>query len=116
MELILIDLLTPLVGGRVFPDVAPLSSARPYITWQQIGGDVIRPLANEVADKRNAMVQINVWADTRQQAVQIILQAEEALVTCSDFVARPLAAFASRHEPDVNLYGAEQDFTIWSDR
>ncbi|NLZ12372.1 MAG: DUF3168 domain-containing protein [Alcaligenaceae bacterium] len=116
MELTLIALLSPLVGGRVFPDVAPIGTARPYITWQQFGGDVIKPLANEVASKRNSTVQINVWSDTRLQANQLILQAETALVTSSAFIARPISAFAARHEEDVDLYGAEQDFSIWSDR
>lgn len=116
MELTLYALLSPLVDARVYPDVAPVDTVRPYITWQQIGGDVISPLSNEVADKRNAMVQINVWSDTRLQAVQIIQQVEVALVTSGDLIARPLAAFVSRHEPDLNLYGTEQDFSIWSDR
>ncbi len=116
MEQTLYALLSPLVGGRVFPDTAPITTARPYITYQQIGGNVLQPLANEVTDKRNAMVQINVWSNTRLQAVQISQQAEEALVTATTFIARPLAALASRHEPDINAYGAEQDFSIWSDR
>lgn len=116
MEKALYELLSPLVGDRVFPDVAPVTTERPYITWQQIGGDVINPLANEVASKRNAMVQVNIWSDTRLQAVQVAQQIEVALVTATRFIARPLSALVSRHEPDIGLYGAEQDFTIWSDR
>lgn len=116
MEATLYGLLSSLVGGRVFPDVAPLTTAKPYITWQQIGGDVINTLANEVASKRNSMVQINVWSSSRLQANQIIQQVETVLVTSSALIARPLSAFVARYEEGANLYGAEQDFSIWSDR
>jgi hypothetical protein len=42
------DLYTLLktVTPRVFPDFAPTATARPYVTYQQVGGRVINPLAN----------------------------------------------------------------------
>jgi hypothetical protein len=32
------------------------------------------------------------------------------------FQARPLAALRTESEPDLDLYGASQDFSIWSAR
>ena len=49
------DLTTLLLAicPRVFPDVAPLSTARPYITYQQIGGQSLRFVEGTAADKRH---------------------------------------------------------------
>jgi hypothetical protein len=101
---------------RTFPDVAPTSTARPYVTFQQIGGQVINPLANEVPDKQNGEFQISVWADTRAQASSTMLQIEAAMRQATTFHAKPLSAPASDHDPDMQLYGSRQDFSIWSSR
>ena len=42
VEADIFNLLTGLVAGRVYPDLAPLGAARPYITYQQIGGRDLR--------------------------------------------------------------------------
>lgn len=112
------DLFTTLqaVCPRVFPDVAPTGESRPYITWQQVGGDVIKPLGQDVPDKRNALVQINCWADTRLAANALALQVEAALITAVQFVARPQAALQAAHDDDTDLRGAMQDFSIWATR
>lgn len=109
-------LLDPLVFERVYPDVAPLSTQRPYITYQQIGGDVIDVLGQEVPDKVNAMLQINVWADTRVQASALANQIEVAMIQATAFRARPLSAFAGDHDEDMNIYGTRQDFSVWRSR
>jgi hypothetical protein len=38
LEPLVFQALTGLVGGRVYPDIAPTNTPRPYITWQQVGG------------------------------------------------------------------------------
>jgi len=111
------DLVTLLqtVCPRVSPDVAPTDTQRPYITWQQIGGDVI-PQINGLPDKRNAMVQINCWAETRAQANALALSVEAALVAATLFLARPVSALVAAHDEDTDLRGAMQDFSIWAAR
>ena len=104
------------VSPRTFADFAPTTTARPYITFQQIGGQVITLLANEVAGKENAEVQINVWADSRTDAKTAIKQIEAALVGTSDFIARPLGAAVSDFDADMSRYCSRQDFSIWADR
>lgn len=107
--------LRSLVSDRVFPDVAPVSTARPYITYQQIGGEVINPLTGD-PDKQNGFFQINVWADTRAAAAALALQVETAMRSATAFAARPMAAPIANHEPDLSLYGAIQDFSVWSSK
>jgi len=110
------DTIKGLVGNRVFPDVAPWETARPYITYQQIGGQVIRPLDRVVPDKKHGIFQVNVWADTRAEAAAMALQVEAALIQSTAFICKPDSAPIANHEPDLNRYGTIQDFSIWSSR
>ena len=110
------DELKSLVGNRVFPDVAPIYTERPYITYQQIGGDVTVFTDDSIAQTENGRFQINVWSSTRATAKQIIKQVEAALIVSAFFQARPESAPISTYDSDVNVYGAMQDFSIWSSR
>jgi len=103
------------VCPRVFPDVAPATTAKPFITWQQVGGDVIQPI-NGLPDKRNAMVQINCWAERRMDANALALAVEAALVAATALVARPMSALVATNDDDTGLRGAMQDFSIWAAR
>ena len=115
LEADLYALLSPLVAGRVYPDVGPNNAQPPYITFQQIGGQTLNYLGREIPTLRNARVQINVWAATRAQAMQTGRQAEDAMRTATAFQAAPLGAALARKDADDPLYGAQQDFSIWSD-
>ena len=100
---------------RVFPDVAPAETVKPFITWQQVGGDVIQPFAG-LPDKRNALVQINCWAERRIDANAPALAVEAALVGATVFVARPQSALVATNDDDTDLRGAMQDFSLWAAR
>lgn len=111
--------LTALLKGlcpRVYPDVAPISTVRPYVTYQAIGGRSLRWLNGQPADKRHTMVQINVWSDTRLGALQLVRSIEDALCGATVFNAQPDSEPVSEHEPDLDLYGSRQDFSIYSAR
>jgi hypothetical protein len=101
---------------RVSPDVAPVSTERPYITYQQFGGDVINYVESSVPDKKNGYFQINVWSNTRSEAASLMLQIEAALITSTAFQASPTSAPVSDYDIDNLIYGSRQDFTVWSDR
>jgi len=108
--------LTSLVSGRVFPDTAPLTTTRPYITYQQVGGDSPTFLERALPSKKNGRFQLNVWAATRASAMTVAGQVEAALAAATSFQAEPLEAPTYEYEQDLLLYGSRQDFTIWSDR
>lgn len=113
------DLYTALKGlvtSRCFPDIAPLGTVRPYITFTQIGGEALAYTENTVPDAKNGRFQVDVWADSRTTASLIALQIEAALITATAFQARPVGAPQGRYEADSNLYGSMQDFSIWSTR
>lgn len=104
------------VSPRTFADVAPTSTVCPYITFQQIGGDVIRELAKVVPSKENAEMQINVWADSRSDAKALILQIEAALILDTTMNATSVAASVSDYDDDMKRFCSRQDFSIWCDR
>lgn len=101
---------------RVFPDVAPTATERPYVTYQGIGGRSWRYLNNAAADKRNTRVQINVWADTRMACLALIRQIEEALCASANLNCQPEAEPISDYDEDMGRYGCIQDFMIQSTR
>lgn len=104
------------VCARVFPDVAPTNTTRPYVTYTQIGGQVINPIGNDIPSKQNGEFQINVWSSTRAEAASLMLQIEAAMRQSAAFVARPLTAPSSDYDHDMLLYGSRQEFSVWSDR
>lgn len=115
------DITTALLAvcPRVAPDVAPFGTARPYITWQFIGGRTLRWLNGAPADKRHTLLQVNVWSERRSEALALARLAEAALCdAAAPFVGRPegepIADIADDIEPP--LYGARQDFSILSTR
>lgn len=101
---------------RVYPDVAPAGTARPYIVWQQIGGEAVSYTDNEVPSLRNAYVQVSAWAESRLQASLMAQQIEAALIASPTLAARPQSAMQAAYSEDTELRGAMQDFTIWADR
>jgi hypothetical protein len=108
--------LKALVGNRVFPDMAPLSTVKPYITYSQIGGEALTYLEAAVPSKQNGRFQFNVWGDTRSQCSALMLEVEAALVGATTIQAKPIDAPSSAYEHDMLMYGSMQDFSIWSDR
>jgi len=103
---------------RVFPDFAPSETPRPYVTFQAIGGRPLRWLDGTAADKRHTLMQINVWAGSRLDALALIRQVEAAICSLDTmpFMARPDSEPISEAEEDLQLYGCMQDFSIISTR
>jgi hypothetical protein len=115
-EATLFTLLTGLVGGRVYPDVAPSGAALPRIVYQQVGGQAINYIEGTLPDKEHGRMQITCWAATRGAAITLAKQAEAAIRAATAFQAEPIGARIAGYEQDTNLYSCMQDFSIWSTR
>lgn len=104
--------------ARVYPDVAPIGAALPYVTWQQVGGTSDTFADSTLPSKRNAEVQVNAWGATRQAVNVLMLSIESALATSptSEFCATPRGAFVADYDHDNLIFSARQDFTIWNNR
>jgi hypothetical protein len=104
------------VCPRALPDFAPFSTERPYVVYQAIGGTPLRYLDNTAADKRHTELQVTVWAGTRLAASNLIRAIEEAFCAASSLIGSPIGEAASIAEEDLNLYGSQQDFNIYTAR
>lgn len=102
---------------RVFPTVAPHGTPTPYVIWQQIGGQSLRFLDNTPGDKRNVLMQINVWATTDKQALDLANAIEDALCAAMDkFQAEPQGEPVAAFDESDELRGTVQSFSIWGKR
>ncbi len=104
--------LSPLVGGRAYPDTTPNGVEFPCITYQQVGGQAGWYLENNVPSHKHARVQVNVWAKSRAQANTIARQVENAICG-STLIAEPYGALSASVEEILGLYGTRQDFGVW---
>ncbi len=109
----IVALLSPLVGGRVFPMVAPPNVLRPYITYQQFGGQALSFLDKTLPNKANGYIQINIWSETKAVTAALAFQVEALMIGATAFDCDAMSRPADDHEPDLNLYGSRQDFTVW---
>jgi hypothetical protein len=113
-ELLQTELLA--VCPRSFSDFAPTDTPRPYVTWQQVGGEALQFIDRTVPSKENAVIQVNVWADSRMQAKSLIRAIEVRLIGATSIQASPEAAAVSDFDPDMDRFCSRQDFNVWADR
>lgn len=114
VEATLYTTLQILVGGRLYPDVAPFGTARPFATFQQVGGTSVNFIDSTLPSKSNARLQVSVWADTRSAASLLMKQVEAALRSATALQTTVLGQPVATYEPDTLLYGARQDFSFWT--
>lgn len=109
-----ITALLKAICPRVAPDFMATIPERPYITYQQIGGEAAVFLDGSLPSKENGEFQIDVWSDTRGEAKALIKQVAAAICASTAFQASPLAGPRSDSDPDMKLYCSRQDFSVWS--
>lgn len=109
-------LLKGLVGNRCFPDVAPITTVQPYITYSQVGGEAVSYIDDTLPSMKHGLIQVNVWGGTRASVTAIALQIEAAMVTATAFQARPSGAHSATYDSDMLIYGTTQDFSVHSTR
>jgi hypothetical protein len=107
------DALRALAADRVFPDFAPDAVARPYVTYQQVGGFPINFLEASLPDMKNGRFRINVWADTRAQASALCAQVEAAMRSAAALQVTVLTSPVALADPETRLRGTSQDFSVW---
>lgn len=102
--------------SRTFPDFAPLGTARPHVSYEAIGGRPLHWLDLTATDKRHTVMQVRVWADTRQAATELMRSIESAMRAATVFTAWPQEEHTSLYDAETSAYGSAQDFEIYSTR
>lgn len=90
--------------------------AKPYLIWQQLGGDSIMFTDHTPADKRSVLMQVTAWGESYLSVIGLIRQVEDAMCASSAFLATPTGEPLTTHEPDTDLFGAIQRFNIFAAR
>lgn len=107
------DALKTLVSNRVYPDVAPENTVRPYITYQQVGGRGVNFIDPNVPSKKNARIQVNVWADTRSAAGELSRLVEDTLRVVTALHVSVIGAAVAAYDDGTKIKGTRQDFSVW---
>lgn len=107
--------LQGLVGGRCFPDVAPEQTARPYVTFQNVGGQPISFLDAAIPDREFSRVQVNVWADTRIQASDLGRVIERTLRAMTELQTDVLTGRSATFDEATQYRGTMQDFSFFTE-
>lgn len=110
--------------ARVFSPTAGFGTATPYVTWQHLGGHALRYVDNSAPDKRNAFIQVNVWAAGKKSAFDLLRQIESELCAITDgsFTAVPMEEPSDAYiegnkgQQPGQLSGALQTFKVWGQR
>lgn len=113
IEADLFNAIKGLVSNRVYPDVAPLGAVKPYLTYQQVGGDAVNFVDPTAPSKKNGRFQINVWGTTRSAVATLARQVEDTLRGTAGLQTTVLGAPVATYEQDTQLYGSRQDFSFW---
>lgn len=108
--------LKGLVGNRCYPDFAPLGTVRPFICFEQTGGEAVSFVEGTLPDKKNGRFEIGVYADTRAACAALALQVESAMASATAFQATAIHAPISDFAADVGIYSSTQNFSVWSTR
>ena len=116
VEASLFDTLKGLVGNRCFPDFAPIGTVRPFITYEQAGGDALYFLDGALPDKKHGRFEIGVYADSRASCAAIALQVEAAMAASTAFQSTAIHAPISDYASEVKIYSSTQNFSVFSDR
>jgi hypothetical protein len=111
LESDIIAAIGPLVANRVYPDVAPLNVAIPYITYSRVGGVPTNTLAGD-SNGQNARIQFNFW-HTRRSEVNDLAKAVKGVLTETPFFAVSLGEPVAEFNAVTKDRGARQDFSFW---
>ena len=112
MESTVFDALKSLVASRVFPDLAPENTVRPFLTYSTVGGSAVNFLSGSAPSKRRYRVQIDVWGDSREEVSRLAIQVEDALRATAALSTFVEGAPVSSYEQDTKLRGSMQDFSF----
>ena len=97
----------------MYPDLAPEKTPCPYITYQQVGGEVVNFLDSTIPEKSRARFQVNVWGDTRAQVAALAKAVEDAMRGATSLQPFVENAPMTVYEQDTKLRGSIQEFSVW---
>lgn len=116
VEALIVSALSALVGGRVYPDLAPDPVSTPYIVYQQVGGRPVNFVDSAtLPSKANGRFQITVWSATRLEVAALSKAAADVLRADAGLQTTVLGQPVADYDAVTKLRGSRQDFSFWTD-
>lgn len=110
----IIAALEGLVDGRVCADMAEEGTERPYIVFQNVGGQPLSFIDGSAPDKEFARVQVSVWCATRSEASALGKLVEDTLRATTALRTDVLTGRAAVFDEETQLRGTRQDFRFFT--
>jgi hypothetical protein len=105
--------LSTLVGARVYPDIAPMGVASPYVVWSEVGNAPQNNLSGAAPDTHNYRVQVVALAATALQARNVAAQIRLAMAAATEFKSIEVDYASTDFEEGSKVFGVRVDFSIW---
>lgn len=105
--------LAALVGVRVYPDVAPIGVAAPYVVWNEVGATPMNNMSGDAPSLNNYRVQVVSLGVTALQARNVAVQVRAAMQAASQFKSLEVDFASADFEDGSKIYGARSDYSIW---
>lgn len=112
IEQSLVARLSPLVDGRVYFGVAPVSAAQPRLVIQVVSGDAGFTLTGWDGSS-SLSIQIDAWGESYLQALSLAGEAFTAMTTDSgDFTTGSADRLPDVFEDDTKLFSVSWEYTL----
>lgn len=106
----------PIVGvGRCYEDTTPdgIDTTRAFVIYQDVGGVPAYLTEGAIGSKRNARIQVFLWAPTRGQRfgmMNIILHK-----VAEHPETEPLTETVSEYDQARKIFGSRLDVSVWTE-
>jgi hypothetical protein len=107
--------VSALVAARVFPDIAPQDTVKPYVVWQEVALTQASDLSGsaESSGLNNYLVQVTSWSRKATEARDLDYQVRLAMIAGAGFKSVHRDSRAMGYEADTKLFGSQSDFSLW---
>jgi hypothetical protein len=116
LEELFVAALSPLLSDQLFAVTAPGTAQLPYGVYQQIGGIPLNYAGGDIPDRRNARIQLNIWAARYIDALTLMKQAQDVMRQAEGLEVLLDGEFSDASDTELGRYGVRQDFSVWGPR
>jgi len=109
----ILEVLSGLAGGRVFPLVADEGAETPYIVVQRVGGPAINFLTGEIPEKEIRRVQVTAWAKTVLEAEAVGKEVADSIRSASTLQPEVVGGAVDDYDSTTKYRGSRQEFYLF---
>lgn len=104
--------LTAAVGVRIYPDVAPIGVAVPYVVWSEVGTTPYNSMAGHDG-LTQYRIQIMSFASSALRAREVAQLVRTAMAAATEFKSLEIDSASGDFEDGSKVYGMRSDFSVW---